>query len=363
MINLIEKLKLVKDFRENQGQRHPLWLILIIIILGIMQGYVSYRALGDFSKNNQKLISTLFCIYPMRTPSFSTIRRVMIGVDWKILLKIFNEWAQSEYGDRDDLNYLSIDGKSLNSTVVNAESKEQNFVMFVSLFSQETGLVLHLKKSESKKGSEIEQFQGIVRNCGLENKIFTGDSLHCQRSTVKEISSSKNNYLLQVKANQKKLHKKIKEICDQSQILSSTLELDKSHGRIIKRKVAVFEMIEHTHKDWESIKSVIKVERSGRRGNKPYDSVAYYISNIEKEAKTFAKIIKGHWTIENQLHWVKDVILEEDDNGIADSQPATNLSVLKTWALNLLRSFGFTSIKEGQRWMTSRWSKSLILTI
>jgi len=135
--NLIEKLKAVKDFRSNQGKRYPLYLVLLIIILGIMEGYVSYRALGDFSKNKKEIILKMFGINLDNTPEYSTIRRVMIGVDWKELLKIFNIWAHEEYADRDDINYLSMDGKSLKSTVVEYDNEKQNFIVFVSLFSQQ----------------------------------------------------------------------------------------------------------------------------------------------------------------------------------------------------------------------------------
>ena len=77
MNSLIQALKKVKDFRKLQGQRHPLWRVLLIIILGLMQGYTGYRALGDFARFNQDLLLTTLNIVPERVPSYSTIRRVM----------------------------------------------------------------------------------------------------------------------------------------------------------------------------------------------------------------------------------------------------------------------------------------------
>ncbi len=77
MFTLIEKLKTVKDFRKNTGKRYPLWFVLIIIILGTMQGHFSYRALGAFSQNNQEILNKLLDVFPSRTPDYSTIRRVM----------------------------------------------------------------------------------------------------------------------------------------------------------------------------------------------------------------------------------------------------------------------------------------------
>jgi predicted transposase YbfD/YdcC len=359
--NLIEKLKPVKDFRKNPGKRYPLYLVLVIIILGIMEGHVSYRALGDFSQNKKEIILKMLRMNLDNTPDYSTIRRVMIGVNWQELLKIFNVWADEEYGDRDDINYLSMDGKSLRSTVIEYDNEKQNFIVFVSLFSQETGLVLHLKQFENKEGSEIEQFRDTVRDCQLENKIFMGDALHCQKKTISEIISTNNDYIFQVKANQKNLYKELKKIAEINQPLSCDVELDVSHGRKILRKVSVFEKTGSKTNNWEELKSVIKVERSGERGNKPYEEVAYYISSCQKDAQEFSEKIRGYWKIENQLHWVKDVVLEEDTNGISDFQPATNLSILKTIGINLLRNLGFLSITEGQRWLASRWERLTIL--
>jgi hypothetical protein len=100
----------------------------------------------------------------------------MMGVKWQILLKMFNEWALEEYGQRSDINWLDIDGKSLKNTLNNPNNEQQNFIMFVSLFSQESGLVLHLKRIENKKGSEIDEGQAIIEDCSLQNKVFTGDA-------------------------------------------------------------------------------------------------------------------------------------------------------------------------------------------
>ena len=100
----------------------------------------------------------------------------MMGVEWQSLLKMFNEWALQEYGQRSDINWLGIDGKSLKNTRENPNNAHQNFIMFVSLFSQESGLVLHLKRIENKKGSEIEEGQAIIEDCSLQNKVFTGDA-------------------------------------------------------------------------------------------------------------------------------------------------------------------------------------------
>jgi len=113
---------------------------------------------------------------------------------------------------------------------------------------------------------------------------------------------------------------------------------------------------------FENLRRIIKVERRGSRGDKTYEETAYYISSLTASAQVFAEIIRGHWKIENQLHWVKDVIFEEDKSQISDFQAASNWSILTTMGLNLFRSLGFLSITERQRWLAERWEKLIVLS-
>jgi hypothetical protein len=202
MLRLIEKLKKVKDFRNPSGRRHQLWTVLLIIILGIMQSYVGYRAIGDFAKYNQALLTKYFKLPSEKMPSYSTIRRILMGLDWSELLDIFNEWAKEEYHDKEGLEWIAVDGKCLRNTVINHDEATQNFVMFASFFSQKTGIVLYLERWENKESSEVHQVQDMVRDTELTDKTFTLDALHSNRVTPQEIIDSNNDYLITLKANQ-----------------------------------------------------------------------------------------------------------------------------------------------------------------
>ena len=240
MNKLIEKLKLVKDYRSNKGKRHELWVILLVVILGIMAGYIAYRAIGDFAKFNQKIIKKSFHLGQRKLPSYSTIRRVMLSLDWSSLLEIFNNWAVEIKNNYQEQDWLAIDGKTLKSTVINYDNNQQNFIVFASLFSQETALVLQIKPYENKKVSEIRKFREIVGDCPFTNQVYTGDSLHCQKETTKVITESNNDYLITVKKNQKKLYEKIETISQSEQPISTFISKDKSHGRDITREISVF---------------------------------------------------------------------------------------------------------------------------
>ncbi|MHC5724128.1 MAG: ISAs1 family transposase [Nostoc sp.] len=132
------------------------------------------------------------------------------------------------------------------------------------------------------------------------------------------------------------------------------LETDLQHARSV-----VFDDLTGISQEWTGLKSLIKVERIGTRAGKPYQQVAYYISSLVKSAVDFAKGIRGHWGIENRLHWVKDVIFNEDHSTIRKGNAPANLSVLRTFALNILRRNGYSSITLAQRFTSNDIDKLL----
>jgi DDE_Tnp_1-associated len=119
--NLIEQLKLVEDFRTTDGRRHPLWLVLLFVIMGTMNGARGYRACGDFVKRHQQVLIQTFRLQRHGVPSYSTIRRVMMGVDFDKLVEKFNDWAKT-YVKLEKEEWCGMDGKSIRGTVENHDS-------------------------------------------------------------------------------------------------------------------------------------------------------------------------------------------------------------------------------------------------
>lgn len=361
MDSLIKMLKKVKDFRKDKGQRHPLWLVLLIIILGMMQGYISYRSLGDFAKFNQESLAQKLPILAKGVPSYSTIRRVMRGVDWDNLRLIFNQWASQVFPEHWPEQGISVDGKSLRSTVENYDNSKQNFIVILSLFGQSSGGVLQISCFENQASSEIHQTQDTISSCSFTEEVFTLDALHCQKETTQTIIESGNDYLVAVKKNQPKLYQALETVSKSESPLSVYQEKEQSHGRKVERKVSVFAPSHELNPNWQKVKSFIKVERSGIRNHTPYQQTAFYISSLTETAQEFGSKIRGHWRIENQLHWVKDVLFSEDNNAFHHSQATINFSILNAIAMNLFRILGFLSITEGQRWLSHRCSRLWVL--
>ncbi|MEI2578113.1 transposase family protein [Scytonema sp. PRP1] len=134
--SLIEQLQLVEDFRTTDGRRHPMWLVLLFVIMGTMSGYTGYRAWGDFVKRHRRILIQTFEIQKHGVPSYSTIRRVVMGVDFNKLVKIFNQWAEN-YVDLEESEWCSIDGKSIKGTVTFLRKSLSEFCQYSFSIYQE----------------------------------------------------------------------------------------------------------------------------------------------------------------------------------------------------------------------------------
>ncbi|NEO36431.1 MAG: ISAs1 family transposase [Moorea sp. SIOASIH] len=165
------------------------------------------------------------------------------------------------------------------------------------------------------------------------------------KKTLAEIIDSGNDYLVKVKKNQPKLYQQIETESKQQTPRQKVIHHEKTRNRNTVRQIEVFEPPENLDPLWIGVGCVIKVSRSGTRGNEPFKSISYYMSSKSPQSRRLVDGIREHWLIENSLHWVKDVIYEEDISPQISGFAPKNLSLLKTWVLTLLRAHGFDSIK------------------
>ena len=166
------------------------------------------------------------------------------------------------------------------------------------------------------------------------------------KKTVEAIIKSKNDYLIQVKSNQPTLLRRIKETVESQSALSMNFSDEHSRGRHEQRTVGVFRPPMGLTEEWAGLERIIHVKRIVSRKGKYSQTHSYYISSVcSDEAEEFARGVRGHWSIENRLHWVKDVLQYEDSSRISKGNGVETLSVLKNMAINICREYGFDSIK------------------
>jgi len=208
--DLICLLKTLKDHRRKEGKRHPLEIVLLIIIMAIMAGSKSERAISRFAKNNKQALIKALKIARKEIPSRSVIQGIIQQTDFSKLQNIFYGWALKIVKiEKKDI--ISFDGKAMRGTIKNSQTNFQNFTSLVSVFASKRKQVLTSAKIETKKENEIPTVQALIKMLDLKDITFTLDALHCQEKTIKAIKKSKNHYIIGVKNNQKKLSEDIKK--------------------------------------------------------------------------------------------------------------------------------------------------------
>jgi len=180
-MELLELLSTVPDPRAQRGKRHPLSLVLLVIIMGTMLGYWGYRPLSEFIEAyGDELREHLALSAEVEFPSYSTLRRVMMQLDFAAFALVFEQWAkQSLPMERAAL--VAIDGKSIKSTVTEYDQATQNFVSVVSVFSHECGFVYQMQAMENQHQSEQSVVQHLLASLSLDAAVVTMDALHCQK--------------------------------------------------------------------------------------------------------------------------------------------------------------------------------------
>lgn len=342
MNNLIYYLEQIDDPRKKRGIRHPQIAILIIMILAILCGYTGLRAQARFAKAHQKTLGEFLPLPRGKAPSYWTIRELVKSIDFKQVCQAFNDWmGQYLYQEG-----MAIDGKSIKSTVVSSQDSHQNFVSLVSLFGQKTHLIRQVGILENHKTSEIEVVQFLLENLKMKKVIFTLDALHCQKKTVKLIASIQNGYIITVKKNQPNLRQAIENTAQNSP-LDAWSWTQKGHGHETHCRLKIWEATEPMKEQWAGLERFISVRRHGIRNEKYFDSTTYHITSEMLSPYRLAGFIRGHRQIENNLHWTKDVVLNEDNCGIREPHPAAILGIFRDIAFNLLQMNGFKSITEG----------------
>jgi predicted transposase YbfD/YdcC len=125
--------------------------------------------------------------------------------------------------------------------------------------------------------------------------------------------------------------------------------IEQGHHRFVEKTVEVFDCWAGIAKDWLGLRQWVRVHRQGTRQGNPYTQTSDYISSLATTARQFAEGIRGHWGIENRLHWVKDVVFKEDDCPLRLRHAPENWGLIRTWAVNLFRLQSETSITRAQR--------------
>jgi predicted transposase YbfD/YdcC len=215
--------------------------------------------------------------------------------------------------------------------------------MIVSAWATESGLLLGQRKTRDKS-NEITVVPELLRALELAGCIITADALHCQKNIAKEIIEADADYVLALKGNQPAAYGEIKTFLDDAVLrkdpgLAFVETTDKGHGRLEVRRYWQTEQIGWfaDREKWEGLRSVALVESVREVKGQQSVERRYYLSSLAVDVAKVARAVRGHWKIENQLHWVLDVVFGEDQSRARTGHAAENLAATRRVAINLLR--------------------------
>jgi len=274
-------------------------------------------------------------------PRRHTIARIIGAINPDDLLACFVTWVNEVRLKRGQA-HIAIDGKTLRRSHTGDKS---NALHLLSAMVVDSGLVIYQQPSQGKK-NEIKTVQQLLDTLDIRETCVTLDAMHCQTETVKKIRLKSADYVIQVKANQTRLHEEIQAFFHKSRrdaaalIARSTFdETDKGHGRIEQRhyvRLDVTPWLERAS-PWTDLRSVIEVTRTIHRGTTTREETSYYITSLTEDSQALAAKIRRHWHIENGQHWVLDVIYKEDDSRIRVGDAPQNMALFRRFALNLAK--------------------------
>ncbi len=177
-MSLIHHLQQVADYRTKP--HYPLWVVMLLVIMGIMSGCTGSRALESFVERHQSALLELMELPDKRLPSFTTLRRIMIRINFVSLTRAFNDWA-AETLTVTEGEQLATDGKSIKASVRDYDKSYQDFISVVSDVSVSQGVVVGLQSMHNLATSEIATVQSLLEVLDVHGACFTFDALHTQK--------------------------------------------------------------------------------------------------------------------------------------------------------------------------------------
>lgn len=335
MKELTKKLSKLEDPRRQWGnKRHQLEDILVIGFCSIVCGGEDFTDMESFGQEREEWLRG-FLVLPGGIPDSDTFRRVFERVDPQALGAVLRDWLALHRTGRD---VVSVDGK----TICGSRGDGHKAYHVVSAFISENSITLGELKTE-EKSNEITAVPELLEMLELQGSIVTADAMSCQKKIVAKITEKEADYVIGLKENQPMLLEDTQLYftdCAAGCIKLQTKE--KGHGRIETREyslVTELGWLEH-RQDWSNLKGLGAVTSKVEEQGKIRTDTRYFITSLT-DIEEFAAAVRGHWGIENQLHWCLDVVFREDASRARRDNSPLNLNVMRKTALPLLKAADF----------------------
>lgn len=334
----------ITDPRMDRTKHHKLIDIIAIAICAVICGAESWVDIELFGNSKVHWLAT-FLELPNGIPSHDTFGRVFSLLDAQQFQLAFYEWVWA-VNEIIQGQVINIDGKCLRGS--DEQRLGKRAIYMVSAWAVENEIVLGQRKVD-EKSNEITAIPELLKILSISGCIVTIDAMGTQTNIAKTIREAKADYVLSVKDNQGHLFEDIATLfaVDQAQNFKyASFEykktVNKGHGRIEVRECWSTSNPEYLNlirglQNWTDLQSIIMIICTRIIGDQETKYVRYYISSLPSNAERILHAVRSHWSIENKLHWVLDVALNEDRSRIRKDQAPENFAVLRHMALNLLK--------------------------
>lgn len=341
VVDFLESFESLDDPRQRGKVLYPLDEVLLLVLLGVIAGCESWVEIARYGEKKLALLRR-FRPFEDETPSHDQLGDIFAVLDAEQFQTCFVAWVTSLTGL--DAGIIAIDGKTLRRSYQDGGAKAP--IHMVSAWSATQNLVLGQVKV-ADKSNEITAIPKLLDMLTIKGAVVTIDAMGCQREIAAKIVEKEADYVLALKGNQGTLRNDVEEFFTEQKANeyadckpSRHETLEKSHGRIETRTVTVvgaIDWLKERH-PWEGLAGIVMVESRREFGAKSETETRFYITSLTAGAERIGAAIRGHWGIENGLHWVMDMVFRDDECRIRKKNAPANFATVKHMASNLLRA-------------------------
>ncbi|QQZ27769.1 ISAs1 family transposase [Thiothrix subterranea] len=362
--SIVEHFASIPDPRMDRRKRHKLSDIFFITLCAVICGADDWASIEQFGRAKEKWFTRVLDL-KHGIPSHDTFGRVFALIDTQKFSECFSRWV-ADLCDLSEGEIIAIDGKCLRRSLDSASDKAA--IYMVSAWATKNQLVLGQQRVDDKS-NEITAIPKLLMQLNITGAVVTLDAMGCQTAIAQQIVDKDADYLLSLKGNQGTLHQDVKLFFESANTCPPIghTSYDGGHGRIetrIVRATSDIKWLKKDHPHWAKLTSIIAVTAIRECKDKTTEETRYFISSMDaSNPERLGQIVRAHWGIENNLHWVLDYAFREDDQRMRSGNGDANMAVVRHIALNLVKTEKTVKLGVKNKRLNAGWDEDYLLKI